>query len=116
MNIIEKNKHFFTKNKKYILVSGTVVLSIVGVGVGYVVYKNNKISFSDWLKLASKEELEKIYKKMRLNFCETGTKEFGMEQISYELGVRGAKEWFMKHPPNTDPNFRWTDANRWDID
>ena len=26
------------------------------------------------------------------------------------------KEWFEKHPPNLDPHFRWTDANRWDKD
>ncbi len=116
MNIIKKIKQWFTKNKKYILVGGTVVLSVVGTSVGYVIYKKNKISFSDWLKLASKEELEEIYEKMRLDFCKTGTKQFGMEQISHELGVRGAKEWFEKHPPNTDPNFRWTDANRWDKD
>ena len=60
--------------------------------------------------------LEDIYEKLRLEFCKTGTKTFEMEQIGQELGVRGAKEWFEKHPPNLDPNFRWTDANRWDKD
>lgn len=114
MNIVENIKHSFTKNKKYFLIGGTIMLSIVGASVGYVIYKNNRVSFSDWLKLASKEELEEIYEKMRLDFCKTGIKQSGMEQISHELGVRGAKEWFEKHPPNTDPNFRWTDANRWD--
>ena len=39
-----------------------------------------------------------------------------MERISRELGERGAKEWFEKYPPNLDPNFRWTDANRWEKD
>jgi DNA replication and repair protein RecF len=39
-----------------------------------------------------------------------------MIKIGEELGERGAKEWFEKHPPNTDPHFRWTDANRWDKD
>lgn len=106
MRFLEKVKCWFNKNKKYVLIGGTVVLTIVGTGVGYVLYKNSKISFPDWLKIASKEELEEVYEKMRLNFCKTGTKSFGMEQISRELGERGAKEWFEKHPPNTNPNFK----------
>lgn len=113
---LNKIKGWFIKNKKYVLIGGTVVLSIIGVGVGYVLYKNNKISFPDWLKNASTEELEEIYEEMRLDYNKTGTKSFGMEQISHELGERGAKEWFKKHPPSTDPYFRWTDANRWDKD
>ena len=67
-------------------------------------------------KMDTVEELDEIYEKMRVEFCKTGTKPFGMEQISRELGKRGAKEWFEKHPPNLDPNFRWTDANRWNKD
>ena len=114
MNFLKKIKKWFNKNKKKLIICGSVVLAIIGTSVGYVIYKNNKISFSDWLKLASKEELEDIYEKLRLEFCKTGTKTFEMEQIGQELGVRGAKEWFEKHPPNLDPNFRWTDANRWD--
>ena len=114
MNFLKKIKKWFNKNKKKLIICGSVVLAIIGTSVGYVIYKNNKISFSDWLKLASKEELEDIYEKLRLEFCKTGTKTFEMEQIGQELGVRGAKEWFEKNPPNLDPNFRWTDANRWD--
>lgn len=112
----KKIKCWLAKNKKKILIGGTVILSLIGPVVGYVIFGDKKISFSDWLKIASKEELEEAYEKLRLNFCKTGTKPFGMEQISRELGERGAKEWFEKHPPNTDPNFRWTDAARWDKD
>ena len=112
MYFSEKIKCWFNKNN--VLIGGTVILSLIGTGVGYVLYKNNKISFLEWLKIAPKEELQEAYEKLRLNFCKTGTKPFGMEQISRELGERGAKEWFEKHPPNTNPNFRWTDANRWD--
>lgn len=114
MQFIEKVKSWFNKNKKYVLLGGSVVLTIVGTGVGYVLYKNNKFSFSDWLKIASTEELDEAHKKLQLIFNKTGTKPFEMEQISQELGSRGAKEWFEKHPPNLDPNYRWTDANRWD--
>ncbi|MCI6036745.1 MAG: hypothetical protein MR748_02010 [Clostridiales bacterium] len=116
MSMLAKIKSWFSKNKKHIIIGGTIALALVGTGIGYVLYKNRKMSFSDWLKLASKEELEEAYERLRQIFCKTGTKPIGMEQISHELGERGAKEWFEKHPPNTDPNFRWTDANRWDKD
>ena len=82
----------------------------------YNFYKNNKISFKDWLKKASQDELKEVYEKLRLDFCRTGNKSYEMEKISQELGIRGAKEWFKNHPPNNNPNFRWTDANRWDKD
>lgn len=39
-----------------------------------------------------------------------------MNIINDEIGKRGAKKWFEKHPKNNDPHFRWTDANRWDKD
>ena len=116
MSFWEKVKSWINKNKKKLLIGGTFVLVIIGTGIGYVFYKNKKISFPDWLKIASREELEEAYEKLRLDFCKTGTKPFGMEQIDQELGERGAKEWFEKHPPNLDPNFRRTDANRWDRD
>ena len=116
MNFFEKIKCWFDKNKKSVLIGGTIVLSIVGTGVRYVLCKNSKISFSDWLKIASKEELDEAYEKLRLTFCKTGIRTKDMEKIGQELGERGAKEWFAKHPKNTNPNFRWTDANRWDRD
>ena len=109
-------KSWFSKNKEKILIGGSAVLVIVGTSVGFVLCKNDKISFSDWLKLATKEELDEAYEKLRQTFIKTGVKTFEMEQISRELGIRGAKEYFEKHPPNTDPNFRWTDVNRWDND
>lgn len=115
MSKIRKVYSWITKNKKYIIKGSIVIFSIVG-GMVYVIYKNKKVSFSDWLKFASKEELEEIYEKMRLDSCKTGIKPLEMERIGEELGIRGAKEWFEKHPPNTDPNFKWTDINRWDKD
>lgn len=114
MGLWKKAKDWFAQNKKYVLIGGSFVLTIIGSSVGFVLCKNNKISFSDWLKIASKEELNEAYEKLRLVFGQTGIKSPEMEQISHELGLRGAKEWFEKHPPNLDPNFRWTDANRWE--
>lgn len=90
MNIFKKFKFWFNKNKKF--------------------------SFSDWSKSAPKEESEEIYEKMHLDFNKTRTKQFGMEDIIHELGIRGTKEWFEKHLLKTNLNFRWTDANKWDKD
>ena len=114
MKLGEKVKLWFKRNKKPILIGGSAILMLIGSGVGYVLYKNNHISFSDWLKLASKEELNQAYEELLKRFHKTGTETFELEQISQELGARGAKEWFEKHPPNLDPNFRWTDKNRWE--
>lgn len=73
-------------------------------------------NFSDWVKNATDNELENEYEKHRLNFCETGHKSYEMNIIDDEISERGAKKWFEKHPENTDPHFRWTDANRWNKD
>lgn len=114
MGLFGKIKGWFRNNKKFIWIGGSVVLACIGAGVGYVLYQNNKMSFTDWVKIASKEELNEAHKKLQETFHKTGIKPFEMEQISQELGTRGAKEWFEKHPPNLDPNFRWTDKNRWE--
>jgi hypothetical protein len=116
MSAWETVKGWFKRNKKKVIIGGSAVLMFIGAGIGYVLCQNGKVSFSDWLKIASKEELNEAYEKLLPIFRKTGTKPFEMEQISQELGARGAKEWFEKHPPNLDPNFRWTDAARWDKD
>ena len=114
MKIFKKVKNWFNKNKKFVLISGTVLLA-AGSYIAYVIYKNSKITFGDWIKKAPTEELREAYEKLRLSvFCKTGDKPHEMERISRELEARSAKEWFEKHPPNLDPNFRWTDANRWE--
>ena len=116
MSLFEKIKKWFNKNKKYILIGGTVLLT-VGSGIAYVIYKKGKISFEEWVKLAPTEELNEAYEKLRLGvFCKIGDKLPEMELISRELGRRCAKEWFEKHPKSFNPNFRWSDANRWDRD
>jgi len=109
-------KLWLKKNKKIIIFSSVAALVVVGTGVFYVVNKNKKIPLKDWIKTATREELEVAHEKLRLDFLKTGVKEYPMEQISQELGDRGADEWFKRHPRNLDPNFRWTDANRWDKD
>ena len=114
MRFFKKIQSWFKKNKKYVLIGGTVILTIIGTGVGFVIYNKNKMTLPKWLKIATDQELDEVYEKMRVQFQKTGAKPFGMELISSEIGERGSKDWFVKHPPNIDPAFRWTDANRWD--
>lgn len=116
MSILIKIKKWFNKNKKYVLISGTAIFT-VGASIAYVIYKKGKISFDEWVKVASTDELKDAYEKLRIGvFCKTGDRPPEMERISHELGIRGAKEWFEKYPKSYNPNLRWSDANRWDKD
>ena len=46
----------------------------------------------------------------------TGIKTLEMQMIDREMSRRSAEKWANDPRRNTDPNFRWTDANRWDKD
>ena len=116
MRFKEKTKYWFSKNKKYLLVGGCIALIVIGTGVSYVLWKNKKLSFDSWLKNASNEELKEAYETLRLDFCTTGVKTYPMKEIGNELYKRSTAEWFAKHPPNINSNFRWTDEARWDKD
>ena len=113
MSFWDKVKLWYNENKQPILIGGSFILILIGSSVGYVLCKNGKVSISDWLKIASKDELNQAYGELMKDFNKTGKKSFVMEQISQELGLRDAKEWAEKHPPNSDPLYRWTDKNRW---
>lgn len=39
-----------------------------------------------------------------------------MKRIDREMSRRSAKKWENDPRRNKKPNFRWTDANRWDKD
>ena len=81
-----------------------------------------KSAFEKWVDRASKEELSDAYEEERLQwikegFCGgTGEKTDKMKRLDKEISKRVAKEWESNPNRNTDPNFRWTDANRWDKD
>lgn len=62
MSILIKIKKWFNKNKKYVLISGTVIFT-VGASIAYVIYKKGKISFDEWVKIASTDELKDAYEK-----------------------------------------------------
>ena len=81
-----------------------------------------KSDFEKWAESASEEELSAAYeigrkKWMREGFNGgTGEKTFKMKKLNEEINKRVAKRWEKDPRRNTDPNYRWTDANRWDKD
>ena len=42
MHFVEKVKCWFSKNKKYILIGGSIALVVVGAGVSYVLCKDKR--------------------------------------------------------------------------
>ena len=69
----------------------------------------------------SDEDLEISYEKERQRWMNTGFNGDGshtkkMNRLNKEISRRSAKKWKKDPRRNTDPNFRWTDANRWDKD
>lgn len=80
-----------------------------------------KTAFDKWLETASYEELADNYEKRRQQWMKDGFGGNGertpeMKRIDREMSRRTAEKWEKDPRRNTDPNFRWTDANRWDKD
>ena len=80
-----------------------------------------KSSFEIWLESASDAELEEGYEKRRKQWIKDGfggdgEKTYEMKRIDTEISNRSAEKWEKDPRRITDPNFRWTDANRWDRD
>lgn len=81
-----------------------------------------KSAFETWLESASDDELSEEYEKRRQKWIKdgfnggTGEKTPEMKRIDREMSRRSAEKWENDPRRNRDPNFRWTDANRWDKD
>ncbi len=78
-----------------------------------------KSSFDKWLESASKSELEDEYEAERIEWMNNGQNGTGqitdkMKRISDEMTKKAAEEWKNDPRRSKDPNYRWTDANRWD--
>ena len=79
-----------------------------------------KSKFEKWVENASHEELSTAYEVERQQWIQdgfnggTGKKTAKMNRINEEINKRVAEEWENNPRRNQDPNFRWTDANRWD--
>lgn len=80
-----------------------------------------KDNLSNWIKSATDEELEDAYEIRRKKWEETGFGGDGektpeMKILNEAIGRRYDEKWENDPRRNTDPNFHWTDANRWDND
>ncbi len=81
-----------------------------------------KSAFERWAENASHEELSESYEKERQQWIKdgfnggTGEKTAKMKRLDDEINKRVAEEWENDPRRNKDPNFQWTDANRWDKD
>lgn len=84
-------------------------------------FGKKKNSFGAWLKSATDQELADGYETRRLEWLKngqngTGIKTPEMQMIDREMSRRSAEKWEKDPRRNTDPNYRWTDANRWEKD
>ena len=61
---------------------------------------------ADWAELSEKED----------GYGGDGEKTPEMKQIDREMSRRAAEKWENDPRRNRGPNFRWTDASRWDKD
>lgn len=84
-------------------------------------FKKKRDDLGDWMKTATDEQLADGYEKRRQEWVKNGfggngEKTPDMKRINDEISRRSAEKWKKDPRRNTDPNFRWTDANRWDKD
>ena len=81
-----------------------------------------KNSFEKWVESATQEELSTAYEKKRQQWIKdgfnggTGEKTLKMKRLNNEIAKRVAEKWENDPRRNKDPNYRWTDTNRWDKD
>ena len=81
-----------------------------------------KSEFEKWVENASHEELSDAYENERQEWIKggfnggTGEKTYKMNRLEKEINKHLAEEWENDPRRNKDPNFRWTDENRWDDD
>ena len=87
-----------------------------------LLYNFLKSTFEKWIKDASYEELSKAYEIERQQWIKdgfnhgTGKKSYKMQRINEEINKRVAEKWNNSPLRNSNPNYRWTDINRWDKD
>ena len=104
--LCEKGRYHNMNNR------GKTILGIAVAGICFVGYKI--FSFTRWLNTASKEELEDRYEEERQNWIKHGAGEYThlMNVLNNAIRERMNEEW--ENDPNRDPNYRWTDENRWE--
>ena len=78
-----------------------------------------KSDFGKFIENGTDEELELDYERRRQEWLSrgqdgTGEKTPEMKRLGSEMSRRSAERWQKDPRRNSDPNYRWTDANRWD--
>ena len=78
----------------------------------------SKPNSNSWIKSASKKELQDAYEIERQKWAKNGAgnKTPLMNKLGKAISEISAKEWENDPRRNTDPNYRWTDKNRWEDD
>lgn len=78
-----------------------------------------KSDFDKLIENGTDEELEINYERRRQEWLSrgqdgTGEKTPEMKRLDSEISRRAAERWQKDPRRNPGPNYRWTDANRWD--
>lgn len=110
--------------KKVLKVSGLLLVGTSAVIVEICSARknsNSSNSFESLLGTESDDDLDDEYEERRQQWIKDGYNGNGeitpeMKKIASEMSRRAAEIWEKDPRRNTDPNFRWTDANRWDKD
>ena len=102
------------------VLKAAAVLATIGT-ISVILSKNNNDEFQDWLQSASDDELSDGYEQRRQQWAKDGYGGDGektpeMKRIDREMSRRAAEKWKNDPRRNRDPNFRWTDASRWEKD
>ena len=118
---MECNEKWFKKVnwKKVLMTSAILAVGTVAAVLSTRSGDNDELGM--WLESASDEELSNTYQEKRREhiqnrFPNNEPRSLEMERISSELSRRSAEKWENNPHRNTDPNYRWTDAARWDRD
>lgn len=113
------------KAKEWLIKAGKAVgTTVLLVGGAYLALRasDNEDEFENWVNNASHDELSDAYEFERQEWIKngfnngTGEKTPRMNRLNDEISKRVAEEWENNPNRNRDPNYRWTDANRWDKD
>ncbi len=111
--------------KEWLIKAGKVFgTTVVLIGSAYLALRasDDEDEFENWVSNASHDELSDAYEFERQEWIKngynngTGEKTSKMNRLNDEINKRVADEWENNPNRNRDPNFRWTDANRWDND
>ena len=107
---------------KFDLKKTLITTAILAFGTLITVFSSkSKNKFAGWLETASDDELSDEYEERRQEWARNGFGGNGektpeMKRIDREIDRRSAERRENNPRRNTDPGYRWTDANRWDKD